>query len=197
MSDCPNPGRSGATTWNWSMSRGMRSRNMWPALGKPCSNRIVGAPVGPASRENTLKTSTSTFRKASDPMGKSFPSDLGQMSRREKSAPSLETLERLRSIREPSFRKNRQGTTTKPAILHPRDGGAGLPMAEPPREPLIIGDTWEDCYHGRHRPSRHSRATGTDHDDDRHTALGIGSRAADGVIAWMRSGERPLDATHQ
>ena len=31
-------------------AKGMRSRNMWPAVGKPCNSRSGGASFGPASR---------------------------------------------------------------------------------------------------------------------------------------------------
>src|SRR5215470_16421014 len=63
ISDWPNPGRSGAMTRNRSASPGTRSRNIWLALGKPCSNSSVCASLGPASRYKILKPSTSAFRK--------------------------------------------------------------------------------------------------------------------------------------
>ena len=50
ISELPKPGRSGATMWKRSASSGIRSRNMWPAVGKPCSSSSFGAPGAPASR---------------------------------------------------------------------------------------------------------------------------------------------------
>ncbi len=46
----PKPGRSGATRWKRSASSGIRSRNMWLDVGKPCRSRRVGFERLPASR---------------------------------------------------------------------------------------------------------------------------------------------------
>src|SRR5262245_52393249 len=50
--DCekPKPGRSGATMWKRSTSNGIRLRNMWDELGKPCSRSRVASSGLPASR---------------------------------------------------------------------------------------------------------------------------------------------------
>jgi hypothetical protein len=50
MSGWPNPGRSGATMRKRSARSGIKSRNMCPALGKPCSSRSFGPSGAPASR---------------------------------------------------------------------------------------------------------------------------------------------------
>src|SRR5262245_50823575 len=59
-SDCPKPGKSGATTRYRSDSFGIRFRNMWLDVGKPCSSSSGGPFTGPASRYVTPKPSTST-----------------------------------------------------------------------------------------------------------------------------------------
>ena len=50
LSGCPKPGRSGAMMWKRYDSSGIKSRNMWPALGKQCSSRSFGTSAAPASR---------------------------------------------------------------------------------------------------------------------------------------------------
>src|SRR5262245_24687920 len=62
IEDFPKPGRSGAMRWKRLASRGIRSRNMWLALGKPCSSSSFGAPGAPASRKKMLQPSTSAVR---------------------------------------------------------------------------------------------------------------------------------------
>jgi len=53
ISDWPNAGKSGTTRCIRSSRAGMSSRNMWPAVGKPCNSR-----TGPARRGCLLERSS-------------------------------------------------------------------------------------------------------------------------------------------